>query len=312
MKALNLTPGFRPFPRLPEVAFERIDFPSGFEPHIRITDPKSVREPVIVTCRFESAADLMLIGVAVDAAWRLNDCEYMVHLFVPFLPHARQDRVVVDGDACSKIAVLNMLSKSGPAGAIVHVFDVHSDKDRWPHRNNLPYAFWMDVMTSERPISQMARDIPGGILMKDFMAKGAVIAIPDKGAKERILPWFSDRFVPTVFFDKVRNKGTGRIENISMSVPSQAADIKGKTCFILDDICDGGGTFIPIAQQLKAAGASRVVLVVSHGIFSKGMLPLMEGGIDHIYTTDSVKSRYTKSGYGWKMNVLNVGNYIKL
>ena len=50
----------------------------------------------------------------------------------------------------------------------------------------------------------------------------------------------------------------------------------GRNCLIVDDICDGGGTFIPLAKKLKNAGAKTVTLYVTHGIFSKGLDPLKE------------------------------------
>lgn len=63
---------------------------------------------------------------------------------------------------------------------------------------------------------------------------------------------------------------------------------RGRTiALIVDDICDGGGTFVGLAKELRAAGATRVYLYVTHGIFSK-RLPLE--GIDHVYTTDSFLS----------------------
>ena len=62
--------------------------------------------------------------------------------------------------------------------------------------------------------------------------------------------------------------------------------LEGRTAIITDDICDGGYTFIKVAEQLKAKGASKVILFVTHGIFSKG-LDVFEGLIDHVYTTTS-------------------------
>ncbi len=62
--------------------------------------------------------------------------------------------------------------------------------------------------------------------------------------------------------------------------------MKGKYCVIVDDICDGGRTFIELAKTLKEGGAQRVVLYVTHGIFSKGIYPL-EKYIDEVYTTNS-------------------------
>lgn len=65
-------------------------------------------------------------------------------------------------------------------------------------------------------------------------------------------------------------------------------DLTDKTVMILDDICDGGRTFIEAVKHLREAGAKRVELYVTHGIFSKGVENLLDNGIDHIYTTNSL------------------------
>jgi len=59
---------------------------------------------------------------------------------------------------------------------------------------------------------------------------------------------------------------------------------------IVDDICDGGATFILLAKELYAAGAKEVNLFVTHGIFSKGLIPLYEAGIKRIFTQDGEAS----------------------
>jgi ribose-phosphate pyrophosphokinase len=63
-----------------------------------------------------------------------------------------------------------------------------------------------------------------------------------------------------------------------------ASAVRGKECLILDDICDGGGTFTGLATELHKAEAQAVDLFVTHGIFSKG--GTLEG-IRQIFTTDS-------------------------
>ena len=40
---------------------------------------------------------------------------------------------------------------------------------------------------------------------------------------------------------------------------------------IVDDICDGGQTFIELAKALEKQGAHQIFLYVTHGIFSKGL-----------------------------------------
>jgi ribose-phosphate pyrophosphokinase len=72
-------------------------------------------------------------------------------------------------------------------------------------------------------------------------------------------------------------------------------NVKGKVCLIVDDICDGGRTFIGLADRLVTAGAEKVFLCVSHGLFTFGYEALMED-IQHIYTTDSIDRAATSYG----------------
>ena len=67
-----------------------------------------------------------------------------------------------------------------------------------------------------------------------------------------------------------------------------AEDLKGCDCLIVDDICDGGGTFIGLANELKNKNAGKLYLAVSHGIFSRGFDDL-EKCFTKIFTTDSIK-----------------------
>lgn len=113
-----------------------------------------------------------------------------------------------------------------------------------------------------------------------------VIVAPDAGATERVRNILSgvhgsERF-HVVQGLKHRDSQTGMLSGFGVA---DASLVKGKACLILDDICDGGGTFSGLAAELKKAGAGSVDLFVTHGIFSKG--PRLEG-IRQIHTTDSL------------------------
>ena len=56
---------------------------------------------------------------------------------------------------------------------------------------------------------------------------------------------------------------------------------------MVDDICDGGGTFCWTASELKKYKPMSVALYVTHGIFSKGVDCLFDAGIHRVVTTDS-------------------------
>lgn len=57
---------------------------------------------------------------------------------------------------------------------------------------------------------------------------------------------------------------------------------------IIDDICDGGATFIDLARQLSKCDPKSITLFVTHGIFRNGTNDLYDAGITRIITTDSL------------------------
>lgn len=78
---------------------------------------------------------------------------------------------------------------------------------------------------------------------------------------------------------KVRDQLTGEITGLSMP------DIEsGLSILVVDDICDGGRTFTELASLIKKYEPKKLVLYVSHGIFSKGIECILESGYDAIYT----------------------------
>jgi ribose-phosphate pyrophosphokinase len=65
---------------------------------------------------------------------------------------------------------------------------------------------------------------------------------------------------------------------------------KDKPCLVIDDICDGGGTFLSLQEEIKKYNPSKLGLYVTHGIFSAGYKHLLEK-YDKIYTTNSYKKQ---------------------
>ena len=55
---------------------------------------------------------------------------------------------------------------------------------------------------------------------------------------------------------------------------------------MVDDLCDGGATFILLAKELLSKGAKEVHLFVSHGIFSRGLGVLFDAGIKRVFVKD--------------------------
>lgn len=102
-----------------------------------------------------------------------------------------------------------------------------------------------------------------------------ILFFPDAGAKEK----YGSCVIESAHGEKVRDPMTGSITKYQI-----VGKVKGRTVLIIDDICDGGATFVNAAQKLYESGATEVNLYVTHGLFTKGLAPLKAAGIKRIFT----------------------------
>lgn len=122
-----------------------------------------------------------------------------------------------------------------------------------------------------------------------LQVRNPVIVSPDAGAEYRCVQYCRvnelnpDDWI--VACKKVRDLSTGRI----ISTEIEAKDFAGRDVLIVDDICDGGATFIELGKKLRGLNCGRLSLAVSHGIFSKAFAEL-DVIFDHIYCTDSYQT----------------------
>jgi ribose-phosphate pyrophosphokinase len=114
-----------------------------------------------------------------------------------------------------------------------------------------------------------------------------VLVSPDAGAYKKVFDVAKEfKIEKIITATKVRDLKTGQILHTEVPVLDQHNDLK---YIIVDDICDGGRTFIEIAKAIKASRpTAKIYLVVTHGIFSAGFEEL-EKYFERIYTTNSYK-----------------------
>ena len=117
---------------------------------------------------------------------------------------------------------------------------------------------------------------------------GVTVVAPDAGAAKKAFAVASHYRLPLLTASKIRDVATGSITRTEMH---DGTAVSGRRALIVDDICDGGRTFVELAKVLKASGAQRVYLYVTHGIFSQG-LGVFAGLIDGIFTTDTFLSEH--------------------
>lgn len=107
---------------------------------------------------------------------------------------------------------------------------------------------------------------------------------PDAGAEKRNEFRYNRKAITC---SKVRDLTTGRILEIKIDNPE---NIQDKPLLILDDLCDGGGTFCGIAKAFNALGISkeRLNIAVTHMVNPKGIKNLSEN-FNHVWFTNSYK-----------------------
>ena len=260
---LNLNPSFTPLGENNLIEYKSFLFAGG-EPHIKISNNFDASLPVTITHRINSFNDLGLICITVDALKRMGVKE--INLFIPYFPAARQDRVMIPGEPLSVKVYADIINAM--ALASVTVFDPHSE---------VTPALLNNCVT-----------VSNHEFIKQVIAKiGTEVKLisPDGGALKKI--YKVSEFLggaEVVECSKSRDVKTGKLSGFKV----YAEDLAGADCLIVDDICDGGGTFIGLAEALKAKNAGKLYLAISHGIFSKGFDELGKY-FEQIFTTDSIK-----------------------
>ena len=270
MRYLNLTEGFDPLgPGGDNIKFEKFTF-NGGEPHIKI-EPLKANTPIAITTRINTFEDLGLLIVAVNALKGMF-C-FNSTLYVPYFPGARQDRRMVEGEPLTVKVYADIINDMEFKGVII--YDPHSDVTPALINN-------CRAVTNHRFVKKTITDIESGT------GEMPILISPDAGSNKKVgnLAKYimgKDIAVEVVKCDKTRDIETGKITDFVV----YAGDLKGRDCLIVDDICDGGGTFLGLADELVKHNAGNLYLATTHGIFSHGVEKLKEK-FTTIITTDSI------------------------
>jgi len=274
-----------------DIKFKILVFPDG-QPHIKIDTTScetiDTKETVLIITRIANANDLMLVLFAKNA---LNYLGFEnISLKISYLMAARMDRVMLDGEPFSLKVVSNILNAAGFNK--ISIFDPHSEVstaviEKSYSINN--HQFVKEVLAQYQKNNS-----------DDDTSKFCLVS-PDAGALKKIHKVAAAlNHIEVVECMKERDLKTGKLSGFKVF----AEDLTNKICFIVDDICDGGGTFIGVAAALKKLHAEKIILIVSHGIFSKGFV--LEN-VDEIYCTDSYRAIENKP---MQVNVFSVLEYL--
>jgi ribose-phosphate pyrophosphokinase len=231
---------------------DAFNFPGG-ECHLKIiTD--CITDDTHIYAYLDGSDEIMRLLLSVDAIRRVNPLT-RITLTIPYFPYARQDRVCNRGEPLSVKVMAELINSLGCD--LVEIFDPHSDVT--------------PALIKNCVITCLTRIIVRSELINMLREKKISLLSPDAGAEKKVsqlAKYLSgyDRSTDVVLASKVRDTRTGQITSTTVH-----GDFDGKDIMIVDDICDGGRTFVELAKVLVSGGAGRLYLYVTHGIFSKGL-----------------------------------------
>jgi ribose-phosphate pyrophosphokinase len=237
---------------------------------------------VYVAAQLQNSDDVMALLMATDAL-RMEFPLAKFMLDLPYIPYARQDRVCNAGEALS-IKVFGRLINSLKYD-MVQVTDPHSPVslaciDNVTVRDQ--YSVFGDIKLSFNDVTIVAPDQGATKKCEEFAKKVGAAGV--------------------ITCSKTRNLADGKIIGMTVDGPG---DMSHLNLLVLDDICDGGRTFIELALLLKPRNPKSLELAVTHGIFSKGV-NIVALEYDHIYTTNSFRSDF-EPAMADKLTVIDLG-----
>jgi len=220
---------------------------------------------VVQSTSFPANDNLMELLIIIDALKRAS--ARRITAVIPYFGYARQDRKPGPRTPISAKLVANLVTGAGAnrvltvdlhAGQIQGFFDIPTD--------NL-YA---------QPV--MVKDI------KDYLdGENLMVISPDVGGVVRARALAKRIGADLAIVDKRRERaGESEVMNI-------IGNVDGRTCLLLDDIVDSGGTICNAAEALLNEGAMAVYAYATHGVLSGGAVArIRDSKLKSLVITDSI------------------------
>lgn len=218
----------------------------------------------IVQSIFGEANDrLVELFLLTDAIKGLG-CDDIIAI-IPYFGYSRQDKAA-RGESLSFQCLAKLIRTSGVREIIT--IDLHNPIST----ENLGFPV-IDLATTEL-FTKLVKD-----------KKNAMVIAPDAGATNRAKALAEVLGVDFIVANKERlGPGKAKILNIP-----QIETIRGRDCYLIDDIIDGGNTICSVASKLENFAPKSVTAFISHGLFGNGALQsIKKSCIQRIYVTDSI------------------------
>ncbi|MBV2359072.1 ribose-phosphate pyrophosphokinase [Thalassococcus sp. CAU 1522] len=212
--------------------------------------------------------NLMELLIMADALRRSSAAR--ITAVIPYFGYARQDRRTKARTPITAKLVANMIAEAGIERVLT--MDLHAAQIQG----------FFDIPVDNLYASPVfALDI-----LNHFHGRtGDVMVVsPDVGGVARARELAKRIGAPLSIVDKRREK-PGEIAEMTV-----IGDVKGKTCIIVDDICDTAGTLCKAAEVLMDHGATEVHSYITHGVLSGPAVERVTGSVmKSLVITDSIE-----------------------
>jgi len=209
--------------------------------------------------------NLMELLLVIDALKRSSAKN--ITAVIPYYGYARQDRKVAPRTSISAKVVANLITNAG-ASRVVTV-DLHAGQIQ---------GFF------DMPVDNLfTTPLFAKYIKRKFSNKKLICVSPDVGGVQRTRGLATKIKADLAIIDKRRPRpGQSQVMNI-------IGDVKGKTCIIVDDIIDSGGTIINAVSALKKAGAVDVYVFITHAVLSRDATTKIKNSkIKKLIITDTI------------------------
>jgi ribose-phosphate pyrophosphokinase len=260
-------------------------FPDG-EIRLQILENARGADVFVVqpTCRPVNE-NFMELLIMLDAFRRAS--AYRITAVMPYYGYARQDRKDRPRVPISAKLVADLLTSAGADRVLA--LDLHAGQIQGYFNIPVDHLFATPVTVD---------------YFRKLKLKNLAVVSPDPGGVERARAFAKKMRAPLVIIDKRREDAD------VVEVMNVIGDVGGKTCLIVDDMIDTGGTLTRGAKALVDKGADKVYACCTHGVFAGDAIKIVcDSPMEQVVTTNSIPLS-PEGQKCTKIKVLHVGKLL--
>jgi ribose-phosphate pyrophosphokinase len=192
-----------------------------------------------------------------------------ITVVAPFFPYARQDKKHKGREPISARLVTDLFKAAG-ADRVMSV-DLHSPQIQGFFDGPVDHLWGLPMLAD---------------YVKEKWGKDPLTVVSPDSGRVRVADIWADRLgAPLAIIHKRRDPNVPN----KISVHELVGEVEGRTCVLVDDMVDTGGTIVAAAQALKANGAKTVIVAATHAVFSHPAVErLSDAAIDHVIVTNTL------------------------